>query len=79
MSSIRFSLTKKSNDSMTTCYFQSSFLFDGQAMQLSFSKVKATVENAIDIYLKKEKENVIAITGSQWTWERRGYTLYEFN
>jgi hypothetical protein len=54
-------------------------LFDGQAMQLSFSKVKATVENAIDIYLKKEKENVIAITGIQWTWEIGGYTLYEFN
>jgi hypothetical protein len=26
-------------------------LFDGQAMQLSFSKVKATVENAIDIFI----------------------------
>jgi len=45
-----------SNDSMTTCYFQSSFFFDVQAMKLSFSKVKAAVENAIDIYQKKKKK-----------------------
>ena len=64
---------------MTTCYFQSSF-FDVQAMKLSFSKVKGAVQNAIDIYQKKkETENVIGITGGQWTWERGGYTLYEFN